>query len=198
MCCRQTACSLSVTGGEVPERLSEGAALAIGVTAVEPPYGDVHGDRAAGDHGCAAGVGYRRRCSDIYNQGSRHESGGRSDQRRACWNRVETIARCESPGSQQGKSSCRDAWRAVPCKGRGITSPRNSTKSHFKGGGSPLGMERSLGALTQCGGLLRDQAGRLDISTARLACVAVMAIAHPVPAATLRIKLTQIGFYCHD
>ena len=50
-------------------------------------------------------------------------------------------------------------------------------------------VERSLGALTQWGGLLRDRAGRLDGSTARLACVAVMAaveaLAYPMPAKTM-------------
>ena len=36
-------------------------------------------------------------------------------------------------------------------------------------------VERSLGAFTHRGGLLRDRAGRLDISVARIACVALMA-----------------------
>ena len=36
-------------------------------------------------------------------------------------------------------------------------------------------VERSLGAFTHWGGLLRDRAGRLDVSAARIACVALMA-----------------------
>lgn len=35
-------------------------------------------------------------------------------------------------------------------------------------------VERSFGWLVPWGGLLRDRAGRLDVSTARLACVAVL------------------------
>ena len=47
-------------------------------------------------------------------------------------------------------------------------------------------VERSLSAFTHWGGLLRDRAGRLDVSTARIACVAAMAavqaIINPMPA----------------
>ena len=46
-------------------------------------------------------------------------------------------------------------------------------------------VERSLGAFTHWGGLLRDRAGRIDVSAARIACVAVMAavqaIINPMP-----------------
>jgi putative transposase len=46
-------------------------------------------------------------------------------------------------------------------------------------------VERSFGFLTHWGGLLRDRAGRLDVSAARLACVAVMAgleaLINPMP-----------------
>lgn len=47
-------------------------------------------------------------------------------------------------------------------------------------------VERSFGWLVHWGGLLRDRAGRLDVSTARLACTAVLAsveaLINPAPA----------------
>ena len=47
-------------------------------------------------------------------------------------------------------------------------------------------VERSFGWLVHWGGLLRDRAGRLDVSTARLACTAVLAgveaLINPLPA----------------
>lgn len=47
------------------------------------------------------------------------------------------------------------------------------------------GVERSLGAFTHWGGLLRDRAGRIEVSAARVACVAAMAavqaIINPMP-----------------
>ena len=46
-------------------------------------------------------------------------------------------------------------------------------------------VERSFGFLTHWGGLLRDRAGRLDVSAARLACVAIIsgieATLNPMP-----------------
>jgi transposase len=46
-------------------------------------------------------------------------------------------------------------------------------------------VERSFGWLVHWGGLLRDRAGRLDVATARLACVAVLsgleALLNPMP-----------------
>ena len=46
-------------------------------------------------------------------------------------------------------------------------------------------VERSFGWLAHWGGLLRDRAGRLDVATARLACVTVLsgleALLNPMP-----------------
>ena len=47
-------------------------------------------------------------------------------------------------------------------------------------------IERSLGWLTHCGGLLPDRAGHLDVAAGRLACVALLAgveaLLNPTPA----------------
>jgi len=47
------------------------------------------------------------------------------------------------------------------------------------------GVERSFGWLVHWGGLLRDRAGRLDVSAARVACTAVLssveALISPMP-----------------
>ena len=163
MCCRQTACSLSVTRGEIPERLSEGAALAIGVTAGEPPYGDAHGDRAAEDRQITdvppvSAMDGGALIFTIRAAGTRAAADQISDEP------VGTVLRpsLDAKAREVSRGNHRAETRGAPYPARGEASHLHETRRRAtsKGKHHHWVMERSLRALTQCGGLLRDQAGR--------------------------------------